>query len=189
MLVKDLYVEMTMKTGGRIKIKLYPGKAPNSVSGFIEAVSLKLFDGLSIQRIVPDFVLQPWYDNSLMPKPYQYRVQGEFEENGFLLNDIRMKKYTVALAGDGKSFSEPGCFFIVAGDHCEKRLQGKFTAIGEVTEGFDEVDRLLQIKLEKVDTGKGVTVYRPVKEEIIANVRCMDNDIDLPPCKKFLPGK
>ena len=83
------------------------------------------------------------------------------------------------MAGDGASFSSGSCFFITLGDH--PRLTGHFTAIGRVTEGWDEVKRLESVELEPVDTGLEAVVNRPVKPEIMERVSVDTFGVSYPP--------
>ena len=134
-------LEIKMVSGGVIKIELYPEQAPNSINALLWMVFKNGYDDLQIQRVAPDFVLQPWYDEARMTQDYWYLVNGEFKANGFENNDRPLKKYAVGLAGDGKKISSPSSFFICLSDEGQARLNGKFAYIGEVIEGF-EVDIL-----------------------------------------------
>lgn len=177
-----------MASKNNIEIELYPEIAPNSVNGLIWLINKNGFDNMAIARIVPDFVLQPWFDENVMPLDYQYLIDGEFSANGYQNNHLAMNRYTVALAGDGRRISSPGCFFIVVGDHCHERLDGKFAGIGRVISGFSEVDRIVSVPLRKVDIDvPGVSVNVPIQEEVILHVDLALNGYqpDLP--KQFLP--
>lgn len=155
----------------KITIELYPEKAPNSVNGLLWALERHLFDQMAIARIVPGFVLQPWYDENIMPLDYQYLISGEFKANGFHKNDLIMHKYAVGLAGDGSSVSSPGCFFIVVGDGCEAALDEKFAGVGYVIAGFEEVDRLVSVPLKPVDSKMaGVLINEPLEAEVIETI-------------------
>ena len=83
------------------------------------------------------------------------------------------------MAGDGQSFSSGSCFFIALGDHA--RLAGRFTAIGRVAEGWDEVERLENVELEPVDAGMEAVVNRPVTPEIMERVTVDTFGADYPP--------
>ena len=173
--MKHPIMTIHMASSQDIQIELYPEKAPNSVNGLIWMIERNGFDQMAIQRIVPDFVLQPWYDENIMPVDYQYLIDGEFEANGYLDNDLKMTKYAVGLAGDGAHISSPGCFFIVVGDQCQERLNGKFAGIGYVISGFDEIERIMHVPLRKIESGlENVLINQPVKDEVILHI-----DLDL----------
>ncbi len=180
-------VTLEMESGGRIRLRLRPDKAPNAVNSILELAELGGYDGLVIQRIAPDFVLQPWYDEQRMDERFQYIMEGEFDANGYP-NDLPFHKYTVGMAGDGAHISSCGCIFIVAGEHCEERLNGKYTAVGEVVEGFAEVDRIMQVETKEIDSGmEGVVVREPVKPEIIRRAVCCRHGYAAKKTEKILP--
>lgn len=185
---KHPMMTIQMASKNKIEIELYPEIAPNSVNGLIWLLNKNGFDNMTIARIVPDFVLQPWYDENIMPLDYQYLINGEFASNGYEKNNLPMDHYTVALAGDGQHFSSPGCFFIVVGDHCQKRLEGKFAAIGKVVSGFAEVDRIVSVPLRKVDIDvPGVSVNVPIEDEIILHIDLALNGYEPALPDQFLP--
>ena len=161
-----------MNNGNKIKIELYPSKAPNSINALLWMVFKNGYDNMQIQRIAPGFVLQPWYDEARMSEDYWYLVDGEFQSNGYLNNDLDMCKYSVGLAGDGKKISSPSSFFIVLDDGHQQRLNGKFACIGYVIEGFEEIERIVSVPLRKVDSPEGVVVMEPKTPEIIKHVSC-----------------
>lgn len=174
-----------MNNGNKIKIELYPQKAPNSINGLLWMVFKNGYDQMQIQRIAPGFVLQPWYDEMRMSEDYWYLVDGEFKENGFETNDLDMCKYAVGLAGDGKKTSSPSSFFIVLEDGHQDRLNGKFAGIGYVVEGFEEVERIVSVPLQDVASPEGVVVKEPVVPEIIKHVSVELNGYQYKEPKQF----
>lgn len=187
--MKQPVMNIVMANSHTIKIELNPQKAPNSVNGLIWAVQRHLFDHMPIQRIVPDFVLQPWYDEKMMSQDYQYWITGEFSANGYDGNDLSFKKYTVGLAGDGQKISSPSCFFIVIGDQCEARLNGHFAAIGEVISGFEEVERLAHVPLNPIPSPSPyVKINEPQCAEVIETVTLELNEYCPGAPVQFLPN-
>lgn len=161
---------IVMQNKSEIVIELYPEVAPRSISSLIPLIQKNMYQNMIIERIVPGFVLQPWYDEKTMPEEFQYVIDGEFEVNGYP-NDIEMNTYTVALAGDGKHTSGVGCFYIVVGEERKKDLQGHYAGIGKVISGFDEIERMMQVKTRQIDIGvEGVLVYKPLEDEVIDNI-------------------
>ena len=181
-------VSMTMETGAVITFELYPDKAPNSVNGLLEMIGQEAFDQMVIQRLVPDFVFQPWYDESVMDERFQYMIEGEFAANGFEGNDLPFDKYTVGMAGDGAKTSNSCCFFITVGETRKEYLQGRFAAIGKVVSGFEELERIMGVPMVPVETGMtGAKVNKPVKDEVIRSIRVDLRGYEPQPVKKFLP--
>lgn len=162
----SIYVTIHMESGNDIVMELYPNDAPNAVNSILEMIDQDCYKNLEIQRIAPDFVLQPWYDEERMDERFQYVMPVELEGN-----TLQFRKYAVGMAGNGAGEASCGCFYIVAGDGCEERLSGRFTPVGYVVEGFEEVERIMHVDTRNIDIGmEGVTVEEPVEPEVIANV-------------------
>ena len=174
---KDPRLTIRMASGGTIVFQLCPRWAPNACASVIALARAGAYDGMGIERIVPGFVVQPRYLDEGRPD-LDYFIDGEFAANGFDGNPP-VTKGMVAMAGDGQSFSSGSCFFIALGDHA--RLAGRFTAIGRVAEGWDEVERLESVELEPVDTGMEAVVNRPVSPEIMERVTVDTFGVDSPP--------
>lgn len=159
-------ITVNMASGGRLAFELHPEWAPNACNSVIALAAAGAYDGMSIDRIVPGFVIQPRYLDEGRPD-LDYFIDGEFAANGFKGNPPVVTG-TVAMAGDGATFSSGSCFFITLGDH--PRLSGHFTAIGEVVEGWDEVKRLESVEIEPVETELEAVINRPVHPEIMERV-------------------
>lgn len=155
-------VSLHMKGGAVIRFELYPEYAPNAVNSILELIDLKGYENLVIQRIAPDFVLQPWFDEARMDERFHYVMDREIEES------FDFGHYTVGMAGDGEKISSCGCIFFVTSDERGRRLNGNFTGVGRVTEGFEEIDRIMNVKLRDVQCDMpGVVVKEPLVPEMI----------------------
>lgn len=165
-----------MASDGRFAFELYPEWAPNACNSVITLATAGAYDGMSIDRIVPGFVLQPRYLDEGRPD-LDYFIDGEFEANGFAGNPPVVPGI-VAMAGDGTTFSSGSCFFITLGDN--PRLTGHFTAIGRVVEGWEEVKRLESVEIEPVDAGLDAVINRPVSPEIMERVRVETYGVSYP---------
>ncbi len=154
---------------GVITMELYPEYAPNTVASFIWAANNDMYKNRLIKRVVPGFVLQPsycYFDD----KRCDYMIQGEFAANG-VVNNIKMEKWTVAMAGDGEKLAH-GCeFFITLSDETGEKLQDKFAAFGKVIAGFEEVERIVNLPLVQVfPEGVGAVIKQPVEDEYMLNI-------------------
>lgn len=165
-------MDIHMQNGKRIAIELYPEYAKNAVNCLIEMIDMKAYDNMSIQRIVPDFVLQPWYDETKMSEAFQYVIEAECDCNGYD-NPLQFKKYVVGMAGDGHTYASNSAFFICLGNEQVKRLQGKFAAVGKVIDGFEEIERLSKVDLRKVEVEENVQVFEPIQPEVISTI-CLE---------------
>ena len=154
---------------GIITIKLYPEFAPNAVKSFIWMANQKLYKDRLIKRIVPGFVIQPSY-TFFDDYRCNFMIEGEFKNNG-IENDLKMEKWTVALAGDGDKEASGSEFFITLTDETGAKLQDKFTAFGKVIDGFDEVERLANIQLKEVNPdGVNAKILQPVNDEYMRDI-------------------
>ena len=164
---------------GVITIELYPECAPNTVNSFIWAAGQKMYQDRLIRRVVPGFVIQPsycYFDD----KRCDYMINGEFAVNG-IENPLKMEKWTVAMAGDGEKEAH-GCeFFITLSDETGEKLQDKFAAFGKVIGGFEEVERLEQVKTVPVyPEGVKAIINEPVEPEHMKDVEVETFGVEYP---------
>ena len=151
---------VTMKTAkGAVKIELYPETAPNTVNNFISLVRKKFYDGTTFHRVIPDFMIQggdPLGNGTGGPG---YSIRGEFSSNRFA-NDLKHERGVVSMARSMNPNSAGSQFFImVAG---APYLDGEYAAFGRVTEGMEEVDRIVSVRRDYDD--------RPFEKEKIESM-------------------
>ena len=140
---------VTMKTTkGIVKIELYPETAPNTVNNFISLVRKKFYDGTTFHRVIPDFMIQggdPLGDGTGGPG---YSIRGEFSSNRFE-NDLKHERGVVSMARSVNPNSAGSQFFIMVAD--ASYLDGEYAAFGRVTEGMEEVDRIVSVRRDYDD--------------------------------------
>lgn len=120
--------------GGTIVVRLFGSDAPLTVASFVGLVSRGYFDGVSFHRVVPNFVVQggdPRGDGNGGPG-YQIRCE---------INARRYGRGSLGMALSGKD-TGGSQFFIT--HTAQPHLDGGYTVFGEVVEGMDVVDRVLQ---------------------------------------------
>lgn len=166
-------------TKGIITVELYPEYAPNTVNSFIFAIRQNMYENRLIKRIVPEYVLQPSY-SYFDDDDCNYMLEGEFAANG-IENPMKMEKWTVAMAGDGTKEAH-GCeFFITLSDEAGEKLQGRFAAFGKVVDGFEVVDSLVNVELQRVyPEGMNATVYQPITDEYMEHVEVDTLGVEYP---------
>ena len=163
---------MTIKTTkGKVVVELFPESAPNAVASVIHIAQQGLYDHREIRRIAPGFVIQPSFTFFDDPR-LDFEIPGEFSANGFP-NGAPMKEGSVAMGGDGKTIASGSEFFFCLTDETGAQLQGKFPVIGHVTEGWDEIKRLEQVKATRfpVPDRDDVIVYIPDDPEYMTEVK------------------
>jgi cyclophilin family peptidyl-prolyl cis-trans isomerase len=120
---------------GTIQIEFAMNEAPLTVENFITLARKGYFNGLSVHRVVPDFVVQggdPRGDGEGAPG---YTIRDEFNQLPYL-------RGTVGMALDPWPDSGGSQFFITHSP--QPHLDAKYTVFGRVVSGMDVVDRIQQ---------------------------------------------
>jgi len=120
--------------GGEIILALHAREAPLTVANFVSLVRDGYFDGTRFHRVVPNFVAQggdPRGDGWGGPG-HQIRCE---------INPRRYRRASVGMALAGKD-TGGSQFFITHTP--QPHLDGGYTLFGEVVEGMEIVDRLVQ---------------------------------------------
>ena len=144
-------VAISVKYYGVIVIELYPDIAPNTVNNFISLVKSGFYDGNTIHRMQPGFVMQGGDPTGTGQGNPGYYIKGEFSANGFI-NPLKHTKYVVSMAR-GTPYDSGGCqFFIMLGD--DSSLDGYYAAFGKVIDGFDVCDEIGRITRCNPGNGK-----------------------------------
>ncbi|HWW87151.1 MAG TPA: peptidylprolyl isomerase, partial [Vicinamibacterales bacterium] len=118
---------------GTIQIELTMLDAPLTVENFVTLARKGYFDGLSIHRVVPNFVVQdgdPRGDGEGGPG---YTIRDEINERPYL-------RGTVGMALDPWPDTGGSQFFIVHSP--QPHLDARYTVFGRVVAGMDVVDRI-----------------------------------------------
>ena len=162
-------VSMCIRNYGSVAMELFPEYAPHSVASFIYMIKQGVYNNQPIQRIIPDFVIQPSYqdfDNALA----RTSLRGEFCANG-VANDFPLKQGSLALAGDGKRVSSASCFFWVLSDEAGLRLQGKYAGFGQVKAGWNWLEAIQRVSTRSVRIDvPGVVINEPLIPVLIERV-------------------
>ena len=151
----DKETVVVIKTSmGTIKAKLY-NDTPQHRDNFIKLANEGWYNGSPFHRVIKNFMIQSGQNANGRLDP-GYTIPAEFKDNHF------HKKGALAAARQGdevnpKKASSGSQFYIVHDPaHC-KHLDGNYTVFGEVTEGFDVVD-----KIATVETGPNNVPIKPV---------------------------
>ncbi len=147
-------------TQGVIEFRLFPDVAPKACANFTGLIEKGYYDGIIFHRIIKDFMIQGGDPTgtgsggkSLWGKNFEDECTPnvKFDRKGLL---------AMANAGPGTNGSQ---FFITTVP--TPWLQGKHTIFGEVTKGYDVVQKLEAVRKDYND--------RPVEKQAIlkASVR------------------
>jgi len=153
-----MYV-IEMENGKKMKLELYPEKAPITVANFEKLVSEKFYDGLTFHRVISGFMIQggcPNGDGTGGPKE---RIKGEFSANG-VPNDLKHTRGVLSMARSMDPNSAGSQFFIMHED--APHLDGQYAAFGKVIEGIETVDEIAAVETDYND--------KPLKPVIIKRI-------------------
>ncbi len=121
-------------TRGTFEAGLFPGAAPMTVESFVSLARAGFFDGTTIHRVVPDFVVQagdPRGDGTGGPG---YAIRDE-------LNPIPYERGRIGMALSGPDTGGSQWFVALSR---QPHLDGGYTVFGEVAAGMEVVDRIEQ---------------------------------------------
>lgn len=127
---------------GKISIELFLDHATFTVINFMELIQTGFYDGLTLHRVVPNFVIQGGDPNGDGTGGPGYTIRSEFTTQSF-------KRGIVGMAHAGKD-TEGSQFFVMLSHH--PFLDGKYTPFGKVIEGMNVVDQLeIGDRIERVE--------------------------------------
>jgi peptidyl-prolyl cis-trans isomerase B (cyclophilin B) len=139
---KHPLVTIEMENGNKIKIELYPEIAPNTVNNFISLIESGFYNGLIFHRVIPGFMIQGGDPNGTGTGGPGYSIKGEFSSNRFP-NDLKHERGVISMARSMKPDSAGSQFFIMVKN--SPHLDGQYASFGQVTEGMEEVDRIVNV--------------------------------------------
>ncbi len=163
------HVEIEIEGYGTIYVELDPNEAPITVENFISLAEEGFYDGLTIHRIVPGFVIQGGDPEGTGSGGSGEPIKGEFEMNG-VENNISHTRGVISMARATDFDSATSQFFIVHEDSSSV-LDGRYAAFGRVTEGMDIVDAIVEdAVIEDEESG----YVAPENQPVIKEVRVVD---------------
>lgn len=126
---------------GDIVIALHADQAPNTVNSFVFLAQQGYFDGITFHRVVPNFVAQSGDPSGTGTGGPGYETEQE-------ATDLTNTRGTVAMARASGTTKFGSQFFINLKDNpaldVDQTNQARFYPFGEVIEGMDVVDQLVQ---------------------------------------------
>lgn len=144
-------------THGTMRVRLY-SKTPKHRDNFMKLVSEKYYDDVRFHRVIEGFMIQtgdPYSrDTSKIDLWGQggpgYTVPAEF------VNEYWHKKGALAAARKGDianptKASSGSQFYIVHDENACLHLDGEYTIFGEVIDGFDVIDEIASVPVDRMD--------------------------------------
>ncbi len=134
---------------GKIVFKLLPDLAPETVRNFKKLAMSGFYNDVLFHRVIPGFMIQGGDPNTKSPDKSKwgtggpgYTVKAEFNSKSHLRGVVSM-----ARAMDPDSAGSQ--FFIVTTD--STFLDSQYTAFGEVIEGMDVADKIVNLQRDGND--------------------------------------
>jgi len=189
--VKNPVATMEIEDFGTVKIELYPDQAPEAVSNFIKLADNGFYDGLTFHRTIPDFMIQggdkkgdgtgsPSLKNLLGEgaEDKEYAIKGEFLANK-VNNTLKHKKGTISMARSDysslglaeKGYNSAGSQFFIVTSDTTTSLDGLYAAFGQVTEGYDIVEKIANVEVVTRDSDAEEGLDKPVNPPVIKSIR------------------
>lgn len=163
----DMKVEGTVKLSetetvenyeGKILVRLFPEVAPLTVSNFKSLVGGAFYNGLTVHRVIKDFVIQGGDPKGDGTGGSDNDIFGEFTENGFT-NNLAHKRGVLSMARADDPDSASSQFFICHKDAAN--LDDKYASFGFVVYGMDVVDVIAGLETDANDKPKAkVTIEK-----------------------------
>ena len=142
-------------TYGIIVIQLFPDVAPAHVDNFVRLANEGYYDGTTFHRVIPGFMIQGGDPNS-KDDDRSNDGQGGHSANGpnTVVNaefsqDLTHKRGILSMARAQDPNSAGSQFFIVVAD--SNFLDRQYSIFGEVIEGMDVVDKIVNVKKDSAD--------------------------------------
>ncbi|MCM1289806.1 MAG: peptidylprolyl isomerase [Corallococcus sp.] len=156
---KNPIATITMESGKKIVLELYPDAAPNTVNNFIALANSGFYNGLIFHRVIRGFMIQGGCPNGTGTGGPGYSIAGEFSQNGFE-NSLKHTRGVISMARAMAPNSAGSQFFIMHRN--APHLDGAYAAFGKVTEGMDVVDEIADQPTDYTD--------RPFEKQIMQSV-------------------
>jgi cyclophilin family peptidyl-prolyl cis-trans isomerase len=126
---------LTMESGSVIKWRFFTNDAPNTVKRIAQLISEGFYNGIVFHRVEPGFVVQAGDPTGTGAGGSGVKLKAEF-------NQHKHEPGIVSMARTNDPDSADSQFFIMLGT--TPYLDGKYTVIGKVVEGFDNVQNIKQ---------------------------------------------
>ena len=134
---------------GDIELKFYPNVAPNHVKNMVTLAKNTFYDGTTFHRVIPGFMIQGGDPNSKDADRSRHGTGGPGHHVNAEFSQTPHKRGTLSMARAQDPNSAGSQFFICVAD--AHFLDGQYTAFGEVVDGMEIVDRIVNVQRDGND--------------------------------------
>ncbi len=154
---------ITMESGDKITLELYPDIAPITVENFVNLAKEGFYDGLTFHRIISGFMIQGGDPRGNGTGGPGHTIKGEFLANG-VVNNLKHTRGVISMARSQAYDSAGSQFFIMHED--APYLDGQYAAFGKVTEGIEVVDKIASVQTDMYDA--------PIEKVVIETIAIVE---------------
>lgn len=134
---------------GKIVFRLLPDLAPETVRNFVKLAGSGFYDGTLFHRVIPGFMIQGGDPNTKGSDKSSWGMGGPGYTVKAEFNSKSHRRGIVSMARAMDPDSAGSQFFIVTTD--STFLDGQYTAFGEVTEGMEVADKIVNLPRDSND--------------------------------------
>lgn len=143
------YAEFCIENYGRFVILLDSTAAPATVAHFSALIRQEFYNGKTFHYI-GDRVLQGGCPFGNGSGNIETSLYGEFEDNGYLHNDLRHRRGVISMVR-GDEYDSASCQFFICTDNYYQ-LDGQYAAFGYIVEGMSVIDAIVEECSNYMDT-------------------------------------
>jgi peptidyl-prolyl cis-trans isomerase B (cyclophilin B) len=136
-----IHIQVKGEPWGDIQLKFFPDVAPNHVQNMVKLAKDKFYDGTTFHRVIPGFMIQGGDPNSKDPDRSRHGMGGPGHRVNAEFSQRPHKRGTLSMARSQDPNSAGSQFFICVAD--SSFLDGQYTVFGEVVNGMETVDRIV----------------------------------------------
>jgi cyclophilin family peptidyl-prolyl cis-trans isomerase len=134
---------------GVIRLRLFPEKAPEHVKAFKKLAADGFYDGTKFHRVIPGFMIQGGDPNSKSDDRSRHGTGGPGYSIKAEFNDVKHARGILSAARSNDPNSAGSQFFVMVAN--SPHLDGQYTAFGEVIDGLDTVDKIVNLPRDQRD--------------------------------------
>jgi cyclophilin family peptidyl-prolyl cis-trans isomerase len=140
---------------GTFTIDLFGDKAPKTASNFIFLAKEGFYAGLIFHRVITDFMIQGGDPAGNGTGGPGYKFEDEFDDSLTF-----SKKGILAMANSGQDTNGSQFFITVAPT---PSLNGKHTIFGEVTQGYEVVEKISKVATDASDKPQEAVIIKKIE--------------------------
>jgi peptidyl-prolyl cis-trans isomerase B (cyclophilin B) len=144
-----LQIRVKEESWGDIELKFFPDVAPKHVENMLKLAKEQFYDGTTFHRVIPGFMIQGGDPNSKGQDRSKHGMGGPGHRVPAEFNRRPHKRGTLSMARSQDPNSAGSQFFICVAD--ASFLDGQYTVFGEVVQGMETVDRIVNAQRDGND--------------------------------------